>query len=69
MLRTGSVTERMVAMQSLKRGPMVRGLKLGQDECPRHNDVGNESRNARRRIFPTFVFGNSSRKYTCFGTL
>ena len=29
----------------------------------------NSSRNARRRIFPTGVFGNSSRNSTTFGRL
>jgi hypothetical protein len=29
----------------------------------------NSSRNARRKILPTFDFGSSLRKYTCRGTL
>lgn len=31
--------------------------------------LGNSSLNALLNIFPTFVFGRSVLKYTCFGTL
>ena len=68
-----AVHELARTITELVRGDGHRRLRSGSRKGDRHvlrtAFAVSSSRSARRRILPTLVFGSSSRKSTCFGTL